>query len=244
MKINKIAGFWIRFSSLLIDVIIFVLISISSSLLIIRSKQLEIWNNQLIYQVDDGWTYYLWFLIPILLLILQFLLIPLLTNGKNLGQLICRIKVIKTNKDDFNKIIIFKRWQLGPLIWIIIIIMFMMMVRPEVINKVSLYTFVQNHQDDFQKLAPVEQNEIIKSYQFNSWETALLSIPGTTSTFNILIQMLMLISISINKEKVGLLDKLTNSKIIYVNKFLIKNENSTMIIKPKLNSTINITWKN
>lgn len=243
MKINKHAGFWIRLMALLIDVIIFVVISISSSLLIINAQEFKLWDQQLIYMVNTNWTYYLWFLIPISLLIIQFLLIPLLTKGKTIGQLIFQIKVASFSENHW-KSVIFKRWQLGALIWILVMIMFMVLVNPTTINKVSLYTFIQNHQKEFKALDPDQQSQIINAYQLNSWETALLAILATTSSFNIMAQMLLLISISIKPNKIGLLDRLTASKVIYLKKFLIEKQIKLIIIKPKLNQKNEIIWKN
>ena len=52
MNIAKPAGFWIRFSALMIDLIIFLAIILPASLVTIKSQPIPLWPQKQLYTVQ------------------------------------------------------------------------------------------------------------------------------------------------------------------------------------------------
>ena len=243
MNVAKPAGFWIRFSALMIDLIIFLAIILPASLVTIKSQPIPLWPQKQLYTVQFDWSFYFWCLLLIFCLTVQFLLVPLMTKGKTIGMLLVQLKVNFEQPQGW-KTKVFLRWQLSAGIWILVAILFMALVQPPTINKISLFGLIQNNQADFQKLAPATQELLKASFTLTSWETALLSIPATTSSFNIMAQVFLLISIGIRKGKIGLLDHISTMQVVYLHKTVYLNEKTPKLIEPEKMVPIELDWKN
>lgn len=234
---NKKAGFWIRALSLLIDIVIFSIIGILSSLMCIKKVYFSTVNLN-IYQVKNDYTYFLWLLILILDLSIFFIAIPFLFNGKTIGMMITRL-AIKYNEGTKKYWSLFKKAQLGPILWIVVIIFFMIFVWPTTINKMVIFSYIKN------KNIPESEaiKDLLSSNKWNLRETIFYSIPAALSPIIIIVQLLFLISVGFKGNKIGLVDKFSNSQIIYTNKFDRKNIETFELIKPELYNPVEINWK-
>lgn len=245
MVIKKNAGFFIRFLSLIVDVMIFVIISVSLSLICIGQSQKSFGKDTvMIYQVNVIWAYYLWLNSLILFLIIQFLLIPIVFNGKTIGMLLTKLDFEITDKEKNIKKIVFKKFQLSAFLWILTIVFFEIFVSPVTINKMTYYSYIHKHINEFNGLKLSEQQEIIKNYKLNSLETSLITIPSTLSTVCIFFNLLTLLSIGIDRNKLGILDKVTNSKVVHKNKLIKISKIKIDLIKPEKVDKSIIEWKN
>lgn len=235
--INKKAGFWIRAFSLLIDITIFCLLAISLSLWCLEKKYFpEI--NKYIYQIKNYYIYYLWFIIVDLILIIQFIFIPMLCDGKTIGMMITQLKVKYLEKDKSQSFV--KRIEIGVVLWIFLITSFMCLVQPPAVNKMAVYSYIKTNYKDMTK-------EIEKLFDENKWslmETILYSIPSTFSTIVLIVELFLLISVGFRNNKSGLVDKFSNSQIVYSKKYDIqKNNDDIKIINPKKDDKYKIIWR-
>lgn len=219
---KKKSGFFIRFTSLLIDLTIFCLIGIFSSLMCIGK------NEKGISIINSFLYYYLWLLLLIVLILIQFILIPLITKGKTIGMLICGLELTLISNDESIYTIIIKRQILGSIPWIITILLYIAFVTPDIINKIII-------------TKQVKESDL----KLDGWEMARLTIPSTLSSFLIFFQSLLLMTIGINKQKQGFVDKVTKSQIIWKNKLDPINEQikTLRIIEPEKEKEILIEWK-
>lgn len=219
---KKKSGFFIRLSSLILDLLIFCSIGISSSLMCIGKNEKEI-------SIINSFThYYLWLLLLIFTLSIQFILIPILTKGRTIGMLICRLNLIKNDEQEKIQVVILKRQILGSIPWIIMILLYIAFVTPDIVNKIVIAKKIQD-----------------SKLTLTGWEMARLTIPSTLSSFLIFSQTLLLLTVGINKQKQGFIDKITNSQIVWKNKLDLTNEKikTLKIIKPELDKEIIIKWK-
>ncbi|MBD5423459.1 MAG: RDD family protein [Mycoplasma sp.] len=239
---NKKAGFWIRLLYLFIDCIIFCSIAISSSLMCITKTNISYPNATFdIYNVKNDYTYYIWLLFVLILLAIFFIVVPLLFNGKTLGMSIAKLKIDFNAQNKYK--VIFKRMELGVFLWMFIVIIFMCFVQPKTINKMINFNYIKSN---YSKTMTIEElNNFLSNYKWTITETILYTIPSTISPIVVMIQLFFLISIGFKKNKTGLVDKFTNSQIVYVNKYDKVNEDDKLIfdIKPEENIKYEIIWK-
>ncbi|MGL4343389.1 MAG: RDD family protein [Metamycoplasmataceae bacterium] len=216
-KNNKISSFSFRFIAMLIDLAIILSIMIPLSLVIIINQ-----NGTFII---NGTFYYLWFLIFILLILFFYILVPIMYKTKTLGMALMKIKTISL-EDDSNTKIVLKRSTLTVLMWIIILITFIAFVPPT-----SAYKLMTLKSEE----------EIMKN--FTILELCGISIPATFSPLVLFSNLFFYISISINKNSIGIIDKLYNIRTIYLNRF---ENNAQNILKPPSPipaEKIEIEWK-
>lgn len=235
---NKKAGFWIRFASLIIDLIIFCSISISSSLMCIDKVDF-IELNTSIFQVNR--IYYIWIVLMIILISIQFIAIPLFFNGKTIGMFILGLNLHFNDKKIFSSIM--KRIELGPLLWIIIFIIFFSFIWPSTINKLIVNAYI-NDNYKVQNDLSVEVKQLLQDNKLSTLENAFYAIPSTMSPIVVMLQLFLLISTGFKGTKISLLDKFSNSQIVYKNKLIVNEVKNIEIIKPEKNINCNIIWKN
>ncbi len=208
--IKKTAGFWIRVLSILIDLILFSTIAISLSLIAI--------DQSLGTLGIISWGYYLWMSLVILEILILFIGIPILLQGRSIGMLICRINLVSLNKDDPVWLIVLKKNQFYGFLWIFSVLISMSFISPSLAQKMS---DISNQQNDKIELEP--------------WEAALIAIPSTTSGIIIFLNILSTLSINMNKNMYSMIDKITNTKMIYLNKDIeIFDETNKLIQKEKM----------
>ncbi|MDK2819416.1 MAG: RDD family protein [Mycoplasmataceae bacterium] len=219
-KVQKQAGFWIRILSILIDLIIFLLIAISTSLIALKKE-----NNNLIIL---SWGYYVWLVLLIVEIIILFIIIPLFLKGRTIGMLSCKISILSLQEDP-TLFIVLKKNQLYSFLWIFSILVFMLFISPELAQKMSLISSQGN----------VEEDKLV----LEVWEKALIAIPSTTSGIIIFINILTIFSINMNKNMYGINDKFTNTKLVYTKKWIeIFDKNDKVILKEKRKKH-NLIWK-
>ncbi|MGL5205086.1 MAG: RDD family protein [Metamycoplasmataceae bacterium] len=216
--INKPAGFWIRILSMFIDLVIFSVIAISSSLIAIKK------NDDLLIIVN--WGYYIWMLLVILEILILFIIIPIILKGKTIGMLVCQINFISL-KDESIWLMILKRNQLYAFLWIFSILVTMCFISPELFQKMS---DISNKQND---------NELV----LETWESTLIAIPATTSGIIIFIDIFSILSINVNKNMYSINDRFVEIQMIYSNKYIeIFDEINKEIQKEKVTKK-EIIWK-
>ena len=240
--VNKTAGFWRRFGALLVDTALFVALVLASSLLIIRPQVLPIWPDQTIYQVNENWSYYLWLVLVLLLVVTEFLLLPLISGGQSLGQWLHGIRTTSVAPSELD-IALFKRWQLGPFIWFLVIALFLVLIRPATVNKIALFNYIQSHIPAFQQLPAPAQQVLMDAYRLSAGETAALSIPATTASLNIMVQLLLLVSVGIKPSKCTLWDNLSATRVVCCHQ-LVALPPPLVGPAPEPEQKITISWKN
>ncbi|WP_027122463.1 RDD family protein [Metamycoplasma spumans] len=189
IKINKKAGFWIRLLATIIDLIIFLAVLIATSFLAFNYKTGKFYNLL---------NYYLWLSIAISSLLIIWLFIPMLWNGKTVGMAICKIKVIA--KDPKTSIVkaIFDRQRLFAFIWFFVFIAFAILVSPQTFEQAALINKKTQPLNKVQKL-------------FLLLPTILASIAAFVETFFILSNAKI--------SKIGLNDKFSQTYTVWINKF-------------------------
>lgn len=208
--INKPAGFWIRILSIVIDLTIFCAIAISLSLIAIEKK------GDLLIVVT--WGYYLWMVLVILEILILFILIPILLNGRTIGMLTCQINFISLREEPTWSMVI-KRNQLYSFLWIFSILVSMCFIGPHL----------------FQKMSDISNQLNDGKLVLESWEAALVAIPATTSGIIIFIDVFSVLSINMNKNMYSINDKLIEIQMIYSKKYIeIFDETDKVILKEKI----------
>lgn len=237
---NKKAGFWVRFGSLIIDLILFCLIGISSSLFCLK-KEIVLDDPKIdIYQVKNDFTYFLWLLLLIILITIQFILIPLLSNGRTIGMIITKLDIDFYDKNKYKSIL--KKIEIGPFIWIVLICLFMCFVWPKTINKMVIFSYIKtNFSESDQKVQNLK--ELLDTNKWTLLETIFYTIPSALSPMILLIQLFFLISVGFRGNKTSLVDKFSNSQVIYKNKFIDVENNEIKLVKPIKNEVYQINWR-
>lgn len=209
-SIKKTAGFWIRILSILIDLTLFCIIAISSSLIAIQN------NNNLLTIIP--WGYYLWMTLVIFEILILFIVIPILSKGRTIGMWCCQINLISLKKEPVWLMVI-KKNQLYSFLWIFSILVSMSFISPQLCQK--MYDISNQAIDGTLKLEP--------------WEAAMLAIPSTTSGIVIFVNIFTVLSINMNKNKQGINDKLTETQMIYSRRFVeVFDEQNKVILKEEV----------
>ncbi len=216
--IKKTAGFWIRVLSILIDLILFCGIAIPLSLIAINQST-ETLNI-------ITWGYYVWMSLIIFEILILFIGIPILLKGRTIGMLICRINLISLNEENPVWLMVLKKNQFYGFLWIFSILISMSFISPSLAQKMS---DISNQQDGKIELEP--------------WEAALIAIPSTTSGIIIFLNMLSIISINMNKNMYSIVDKMINTKMIYLNKDVEVFDETNKFLKKEKTIKQKLIWK-
>ncbi len=221
-KINQPAGFWIRILSILIDTIIFSIISISLSLIAINKKGTK-------FEIIP-WAYYVWMILTIIEIIILFILIPILFNGKTIGMFCTQIEIYSLTKEPM-WLVVLRRNKFFSFLWIFAILVSMSFISPQLAQKMILIS-------NKEKL--VGSEELIS---LNTLEMALISIPTTTSSIIVFINIFMTLSMGMNKDALSINDRISLTQIVYTKKTItIFDEQNKIILKEEVKNK-NIVWK-
>ncbi len=220
MKIvKKPAGFWIRVLSIFIDLIIFCVIAISSSLIAIDTR-----NSSLLI---IPWGYYVWMVLVIFEILILFIVIPILSKGRSIGMWCCQINLISLQEESVWLMVVRKN-QLYAFLWIFSILVSMSFISPDL----------------SQKMVNISKQSIDGTLKLQSWEAAMLAIPSTTSGIIVFINIFTILSINMNKNMRGINDKLTNTQMIYPKKNIeIFDEKNKVILKEEIKKQ-KLIWRN
>lgn len=245
IQTKKNAGYFIRFGALLIDASIFIILSLFLSLACISQEKIDFGNEISfhLYLVTNKVMYYSWLCLLIVTLCIEYLLIPYFLKGRTLGMIITRIELKSNDEESYFKKT-FKRWQLTCFFWILIIFLFLVLVRFETVNKLLVVSYIQNNKSEFINIDELKLKLYLKPYKLSTLEIAAITIPSTISGFTVIAQVLLSISVGANAKKIGIVDKITNSQIVYSNKFIKINIKEFTIPEPIKVKKININWKN
>lgn len=209
--LKKSAGFWIRILSILIDLILFCLIAIPLSLIAIDKKENLI--------VIVTWGYYVWMVLVIFEIFILFIVIPILSKGRSIGMWCCQINLISLKKEPV-WLMVLKKNQLYAFFWIFSILVSMCFISPELCQKMVN--------------APKGTQESALAALL-PWEKALIAIPSTTSGIIIFLNILSVLSINMSRDMSGINDKLTNTKMVYSNKYIeIFDEENKIILREEI----------
>ncbi|AZZ65742.1 hypothetical protein DMC14_003050 [Metamycoplasma phocicerebrale] len=214
VTINKKANFWIRLLATIIDLILFVVFALATSFIVFNYKKADFYTNQLLYK---ELIYRFWLLSLILFLVLTYIVFPILTKGKTIGMLICKIKVILTNKNIKLSKAIFDRQRLFSFLWIFVFIAFMLMST-----------------DAFLKAT--------RGKNLNNVEKVVFALPVTLATIALGLDLFMIIT-GAGATRVSWNDKFSQTRTVWINKFeeIIEEENINKKIYPKKRELPNIS---
>ncbi|MGL6124991.1 MAG: RDD family protein [Metamycoplasmataceae bacterium] len=217
-SVNKPAGFWIRILSIIIDLTLFCVIAISLSLIAIEKR-----GDSLIILT---WGYYLWMVLIIFEILILFILIPIILKGRTIGMLICQINFISLNEEPVWLVVI-KRNQLYAFLWIFSILVSMSFISPQL----------------FQKMTNISNQASDGTLSLESWESAMLAVPATTSGIIIFVDIFSVLSINMNKNMYSISDKFSEIKMVYLKKYIeIFDEVDKVILKEKVKK-VELVWK-
>jgi len=219
MKENKKANFWIKLLARLIDLLPIATISIGILFLMMRHST-EGWVFK------ELWMYYLWNFILVILIAWEFLIMPLLTNGKTLGMWVTQIKIV-ANKNFVKRVL--KREVFFAWTWILMT--FMVMV---IINHTLIYKFASTTKD---------MNKL------TSLESLRIGIVSAIGSISIVIQMFLGISGVVRRDKRSLHDVYAKTNVVWEKKFITIEKSKTLksnsrILKPVPYKEEEIEWEN
>ena len=136
-------------------------------------------------------------------------------------------------------IVILKRTELGVFLWIFVIVIFMCFVWPTTINKMIISNYIQSHLNDFN----AELESLIIQYQWTTLEISFYAIPSVLSPIIVLIQVFSFMSILFKQKRLSLVDRITNSEIVYSYKYINIATKEEIEIEPEKNIIYPIIWK-
>lgn len=172
----------------MIDLSIVLPITVLISYLLLERK-----NNTWVFK--NEFMFYLVGIIFITLLIIFLYLLPFLTKGKTIGNIVTKTKLEYENnllKSIVKKEMIFSgSWILTTLVMMI------------TINHTLADRFISSN---------------IKDYSFTTFEHIRINIVTSLSSLTFLLQMVTISSIIVRKDKRSISDVLANVRIIYLNK--------------------------
>lgn len=212
---KKVAGFWIRFISGFVDIVIIAGISFIFAYFLF-------WNQNF-----AAWKYYLWGLLTIAEVLFLRLVFPFFTN-QSLAQKLLKIEInfeikIINSKQLIKQIIL--RELLISLNWLIVFFISILMIYPN---------FAQKLNTNFGQFYLSNQNLPLDKRIILSIVVLMSKITGFTFLINA-------ISILFNKKHSSFADRLAKTKIVYKYKELSSFE--TFEIKPILSNWQTVEWK-
>ncbi|QJB71332.1 RDD family protein [Mycoplasma sp. 1654_15] len=212
---NKIANFWIRFLSGIIDLITIFIFIIAISFAVFTTDNVK---EELI-----TWKYYLWYFLVIVLIFLLKIIIPIFNHNQSIGQKLCKIKVVFLEPPiTFKQKIIsqIKKEAFTSLNWIVLFLISACCLIPQVAEKL-----IKSNNSNV-------QIKLTDSDYWNWWEQFLISIPILFSNINTLISFVLIISIA-RKSKVGLNDLYSKSRTVWKYKKEKKEDQIIYKIEPE-----------
>lgn len=223
----KIAGFWIRLLSRLIDLIIVWAIATFLSWLFLIKKH---FNNQSLWAFKMDYLFYIYVLIVIGLISFFFIIMPLIFNGQTIGNMLTRTKIVRqindrpTNDQETNDQLnfnfknrkslltaIFKREIFWSISWIFCALLMMVIINHTLIIKFAM----------------INKN----NFKFSNWQTFRISLMSAIASLIVFTQMICAISILVRKDNKGLHDIYSQSMIIYCKSRLIKIDDNQLSLQ-------------
>lgn len=224
MKQNKVSGFWIRLLGRLIDLVIVGAFVVLFGWLLTGQVPTEVqpfplkekWlleKGTTVLGFVEPWEFYVWAVSTMILIAIEFILIPWLTKGRTPGMFICRIKIKFNNNKIFLSIL--KREIFYALTWIWSTLMLMVIINHTMINQFALTDQDLNN-------------------DYTSWELARISVLTVLTSFPMFLMFGSAISIVIRKGRIGFHDTMSDTTTVWENKFveIEKQENEIISIPP------------
>lgn len=210
---NLNAGFWIRLSARLLDLIFILLISFIS-----LYPNLQKNNNE--WQFVNNVAFYIWLFTFMFMVFGYFIVLPFVWNGQTIFMRLLKIR-IKFNNDEniFKSILI--RESMFSLMWIFMAILYGLLINHTLAFKYSL----RNQKD-----------------LFSDWERVRINLFATVGSIYMTVQFIFAISIVIRKNKIGLHDSTSNTETIWINKMIKEKKNKKIEIKPKQINNNEVIW--
>ena len=103
--------------------------------------------------------------------------------------------------------------------------------------------YIQTHLNDFSQLTNKELESLILQYQWTTLEISFYAIPSVLSPIIVLIQVFSFMSILFKQKRLSLVDKITNSEIVYSYKYINITTKEEIEIEPEKNVIHPIIWK-
>lgn len=267
-KINKPAGFWIRFLARILDLIIFLAIIIGTAFVLLKRSDwtaysVKVGNTQEAvitvhtFHFDSAANYYSWLIISIASLFVLFIIIPMLTKGRTLAMLICRIKIdIQEDKTKpwikrvFARFVpLFKREIFMSLTIGINLILIMALFDEETFNKFTYFS--KKTMDDLEKKDfTLSNGQVIHGLKsgdiFGTLVSLKIAIVTTFASILFVGQMILALSIIVRKQRRGFHDSFSKTKTIWEKRMIeLKDNNQDEKItsfRPRLVKKEPIEW--
>ena len=170
-------------------------------------------------QFKETWMFYLWAIISIVVFFVIFILIPILWNGKTIGNFISRVKVV--SEKNLTKSIL-KREMFFGWAWIVLVIGIASLINHTLIVKVAS-----------------QQKDVV----YKGWEAVRVAVFSSMAGIITLVQMVFGISGLVKKDGISLHDKIAGSKVVWINKYVEKEkEVMKKTIKPMVVKNNSVDW--
>ena len=210
--VNKVVKFWPKLLSRIIDMVIVGLIILTAAYFMVEKDGGKT-------HFIETWMFYVWSLIAVITFFIVFILIPILWNGKTIGNFVSRVKIV--SEKNLTKSII-KREMFFGWAWIVLIIGMAAIINHTLIIKVA------SHQKDV---------------VYKGWDAVRVAIFSSLAGIITLVQMVFGISGLVKSDGISLHDKIAGSKVVWINKFeKEEKEIKAKTIKPVIVKNNPVDW--
>lgn len=225
-KIHKPAGFWIRFLARALDYVAFAAFSVGIAFLLMK----HVSYDDTIYKADgvtvdtvyhtstyvflENWKYYVWLLSNIAMVLVLFIAIPLITNGRTIFMALFRIKIVFTKNKLWSLI---KRELFLSLTIALNLVLILALFDATIFSKFAR-SDIKDYKDFLSKHG--------RSY-FSATDNLRISIVTTLASLTFVGQLIMGISIIMRKQRLGLHDSYSNTKTIWEKRYVELKDKKT-----------------
>ena len=171
-------------------------------------------------QFKEIWMFYVWALVTALMFLIVFIIIPILWDGKSIGNYLSRVKIV--SEGSLTKSII-KREMFFGWAWIVLVIGIATIINHTMIIEVAT-TYSKKH-------------------VYKGWEAARVSAFSTLAGVITIIQMIFGISGLVKSNGISIHDKMAGSKVVFIKRFTeVKVEEKRKSIRPTIVKNNSVDW--
>ena len=241
--VNKVVKFWPKLSSRIIDMIIVGAIMLTSAYFMVEKV-----NGKT--EFIETWMFYVWALISVITFFVIFILIPILWNGKTIGNFVSRVKIVSAEEKPKT---MFKKEKLFSWFWIKSVFK-----RTKNIFKTNLTKSIIKREMFFGwawiilviGIATIINHTLIikvasdqKGVVYKGWDAVRIAMFSSLAGIITLVQMVFGVSGLIKKDGISLHDKIAGSKVVWINKFVKEEkEVKAKTIKPVMIKNNSVDW--
>ncbi len=198
-KQNKVVKFWPKLLSRIIDILIIGAILTGSAYFMFTKVAGQT-------QLKAAWMFYVWAIGVALAFFVFTIGLPLIWNGKTIGNFITRTKIV-ANQNLRRSII--KRELLFGWAWVLLTLLFMALI-----NHTLLLNAVKSNTHSVFNASTSSTPP-----RFVGWDAVRVSIFSTAAGIILISQMISAISGLVKKSGISFHDEFAGSKVVWINKF-------------------------